>query len=158
MKAKRNSLRLFNVEQVAAADVSTNSPFAAARAGWVTAVGAENAPELAALKERHNNVAKAADSSNIAMVFSGALDANGDPVTADSVGSSGELYINLQNFSRLRDGMRQTVLDMMNLNASIDEMDVNADGTADDLRSCKCLFYWSFTGWDYWYDFLGRKQ
>jgi len=132
-EGEANSVRLFNVEQVAAADVSTNSPFAAARAGWVTAVGAENAPELAALKERHNNVAKAADSSNIAMVFSGALDANGDPVTADSVGSSGELYINLQNFSRLRDGMRQTVLDMMNLNASIDEMDVNADGTADDL-------------------------
>ncbi len=132
-EGEANSVRLFNVEQVAAADVSTNSPFAAARAGWVTAVGAENAPELAALKERHNNVAKAADSSNIAMVFSGALDANGDPVTADSVGSSGELYINLQNFSRLRDGMRQTVLDMMNLNASIGDMDVNADGTADDL-------------------------
>ena len=139
-EGEANSVRLFNVEQVAAADVSTNSPFAAARAGWVTAVGAENAPELAALKERHNNVAKAADSSNIAMVFSGALDANGDPVTADSVGSSGELYINLQNFSRLRDGMRQTVLDMMNLNASIDEMDVNADGTADDLDPANVYF------------------
>lgn len=139
-EGEANSVRLFNVEQVAAADVSTNSPFAAARAGWVDFVGAENAPELAALKERHNNVAKAADSSNIAMVFSGALDANGDPVTADSVGSSGELYINLQNFSRLRDGMRQTVLDMMNLNASIDEMDVNADGTADDLDPANVYF------------------
>ncbi|WP_320820125.1 hypothetical protein [Thalassolituus sp.] len=139
-ESEANSVRLFNVEQVAAADVSTNSPFAAARAGWVTAVGAENAPELAALKERHNNVAKAADSSNIAMVFNGALDANGDPVTADSVGSSGELYINLQNFSRLRDGMRQTVLDMMNLNASIGDMDVNADGTADDLDPANVYF------------------
>ncbi|WP_276679239.1 hypothetical protein [Thalassolituus oleivorans] len=139
-EGEANSVRLFNVEQVAAADVSTNSPFAAARAGWVTAVGAENAPELAALKERHNNVAKAANSSNIAMVFNGALDANGDPVTADSVGSSGELYINLQNFSRLRDGMRQTVLDMMNLNASIGDMDVNADGTPDDLDPANVYF------------------
>jgi len=135
-----NSLRLFNVEQVAAADAATNSPFAAARAGVIAAVGAENVPELAALAERHNNVAKAADQSNIDMVFQGALDASGNPVTAASAGASGDLYINLSEFARTRDAIRQTVLDMMNVAASIDSMDINADGTADDLDPSKVYF------------------
>ena len=136
-----NSLRLFNVEQVAAAEAATNSPFAAARAGWIQAVGgAANAPELAALAERHNNVAKNALNTNIDMVFHGALDSEGAPVTAASVGTSGQLYINLSNFSRTRDGIRQTVLDMLNLGASIGDMDVNADGTADDLDPSKIYF------------------
>ena len=74
------------------------------------------------------------------MVFQGALDSEGAPVTAASVGTSGQLYINLSNFSRTRDGIRQTVLDMLNLGASIGDMDVNADGTADDLDPSKIYF------------------
>ncbi|MFT6448731.1 MAG: hypothetical protein ACJAW8_001082 [Oleispira sp.] len=136
-----NSLRLFNVEQVAAAEAATNSPFAAARAGWIQAVGgAANAPELAALAERHSNVAKNALNANIDMVFQGALDSEGDPVTTASVGTSGQLYINLNNFTRTRDGIRQTVLDMLNLGASIGDMDINADGTANDLDPSKIYF------------------
>ena len=142
-----NSLRLFNVEQVAASEPASNSPFAAARAGWIQAVGAENAPELVALAERHSNVAQEIQiingkpvSSNIDMVFQGALDGEGAPVTAASAGTSGELYINLNNFTRTRDGIRQTVLDMLNLGASIGDMDVNADGTADDLDPSKIYF------------------
>ncbi len=135
-----NSLRLFNVEQVAAVDAATNSPFAAARAGIIAAFGAEAVPELVALAERHNNVAKAADQSNIDMVFQGALDSEGNAVTEASVGTSGQLYINLQNFNRTRDGISQTVLDMLNLSASIGDMDVNADGTADDLDPANVYF------------------
>jgi pimeloyl-ACP methyl ester carboxylesterase len=136
-----NGVRLFNVEQVAAADVETNSPFAAARAGIIQAFGAENVPELAAMAERHNNVGKAvAGGPNVAMVYQGALDGEGNPVAADSVGASGDLYINLQNFARTRDGIRQTVMDMLNLGASIGDMDVNADGTADDLDPSKIYF------------------
>lgn len=136
-----NALRLFNVEQVAATNPSTSSPFAAARAAWIQSVGgADNAPELAALAERHNNVAKAADQSNIDMVFQGALDSEGNAVTDASVGTSGQLYINLQNFTRTRDGIRQTVLDMLNLGASIGDMDVDADGTADDLDAGNIYF------------------
>ena len=135
-----NSLRLFNVEQVAASDAATNSPFAAARAGVIQAVGAENVPGLAALAERHNNVGKAADQSNVSMVFQGALDAQGNPVTAASVGESGDLYINLNEFARTRDAIRQTVLDMLNVAASIDDMDVNSDGTADDLDPANVYF------------------
>jgi pimeloyl-ACP methyl ester carboxylesterase len=135
-----NALRLFNVEQVAAIDPITNSPFASARAGWIAFNGAANVPELAALAERHSNVTKATDQSNINMVFQGAVDANDVPVTEASIGTSGALYINLQNFARTRDGIRQTVLDMLNLGASIGDMDVNADGTADDLDADNIYF------------------
>ena len=135
-----NSLRLFNVEQVAASDAATNSPFAAARAGVIQAAGAESVPLLAAMAERHNNVGKAADQSNVSMVFQGALDAQGNPVTAESAGESGDLYINLSEFARTRDAIRQTVLDMLNLAASIDEMDINSDDTADDLDPANVYF------------------
>src|SRR5690606_5188813 len=57
-----------------------------------------------------------------------------------NVGASGDLYINLQDFARTRDGMRQTVLDLMNLAASIGDMDINADGTKDDLNPDNVYF------------------
>src|SRR5690606_32841065 len=133
-----NSLRLFNVEQVAAETPAQNSPFAAARAAIL---GGNSASLLADLKERHNNVGKAvAGGPNVSMVFQGALDGEGAPVTAASVGKSADLYINLQNFSRVRDGIRQTVLDMMNLGASIGDMDINGDTVADDLDPSKVYF------------------
>ena len=139
-----NALRLFNVDKVfASADpavLKAKSPFAASRAGWISAVGAENAPELVALAERHNNVAKAPDQSNINMIFKGAFDSESAPITDASVGTSGQLYINLQNFARTRDGIRQTVLDMLNLGASIGDMDVDADGTANDLDPANVYF------------------
>ena len=139
-----NALRLFNVEQVAAAEAATNSPFAAARA---QALDTNPNSVLANLAERHSNVAQEIQiingkpvSSNIDMVFQGALDSEGNPITTASVGTSGQLYINLSNFSRTRDGIRQTVLDMLNLGASIGDMDVNADGTANDLDPSKIYF------------------
>ncbi len=139
-----NAMSLFNVEQVSASSPDTTSPFAKARALYV-----KNVPDspLVNLKERHNNVGKDAASNNIAMVFKGAL-ANssdvdqGNPtiVMDDSIGSSGDLYINLQNFMRTRDGMRQTVLDLLNLNASLDAMDVNGDGMANELDTDNVFF------------------
>merc|ERR1711879_39586 len=132
-----NSLRLFNVEQVSASAPETTSPFAAARAAYV--VNDQDSP-LAELTERHNNVGKDAASNNVAMVFQGALDESQQAVTEDSVGASGDLYINLQNFMRTRDGMRQTVLDLLNLNASLGDMDINGDGMADELDTDNVYF------------------
>lgn len=133
-----NKSMLFNVEQVAAMSPAINSPFAAARAAYLQQV--PDSP-LANLGERHNNVGKqAAGGPNVDMVFQDFLDASGNAVTAESVGASGDLYINLQNFMRTRDGMRQTVLDLLNLNASLDAMDVNGDDMADDLDSSKVYF------------------
>jgi hypothetical protein len=133
-----NKSMLFNVEQVAAMSPAINSPFAAARAAYLQQV--PDSP-LANLGERHNNVGKqAAGGPNVDMVFQDFLDASGNAVTTESVGASGDLYINLQNFMRTRDGMRQTVLDLLNLNASLDAMDVNGDDMADDLDSSKVYF------------------
>ncbi len=117
------------VPQTAAA-----SPFALARAD---AIRTDPDSFFADLKERHNNVGKNAQQQNVNMVFKDAAGAAADAV---NVGSSGDLYINLQDFARTRDGMRQTVLDLMNLAASIDNMDINADGTSDDLDPAKVYF------------------
>lgn len=55
-------------------------------------------------------------------------------------GSSGSLFINLTNFANVRDNLRQMTLDQMNLIASIAEMDVNADGTSDDLDESRIYY------------------
>lgn len=125
---------VFNVEKVEKTvdlqdpNTYTASPFAAVRSGTL----AQDADHwMKNLKERHNNVGKDSDNEdvtkrqdNVSMVFK---DAKG--VTAEaSVGASGDLYINLNNFARTRDAMRQTVLDMMNLNASLATMDVDGSG------------------------------
>src|SRR5690554_4363629 len=100
--------------------LAAKSPFAVARAG----AAGQGSTFFASLKERHNNVGKNAAQANVEMKFASA------GATAD-VGASGDLYINLQNFARTRDAMRQTVLDLMNLNATIGDMDVDADGNSD---------------------------
>ncbi|MCP5208825.1 MAG: Ig-like domain-containing protein [Hahellaceae bacterium] len=46
-------------------------------------------------------------------------------------GSSGSLYINLQNFTNSRDKSRQGVIDLLNLRQSLTSIDLNGDGTAD---------------------------
>src|SRR5690554_1609471 len=102
------------------------SPFALAR---LATAGSPLDPNdlMGELQERHNNVGKNAAQANVAMVFKNEA---GATATAD-VGASGDLYINLNNFARTRDAMRQTVLDLMNLNATIGDMDVDADSNSD---------------------------
>lgn len=118
---------VFNVEKVEKTVELTDpntyaaSPFAAVRTGTL-AQDADN--WMKNLKERHNNVGKNAAQENVSMVFK-----NAKGVTAEAdVGASGDLYINLNNFARTRDAMRQTVLDMLNLSASIKTMDIDASG------------------------------
>src|SRR5690554_3949416 len=111
------------------------SPFALAR---LATAGSPLDPNdlMGELQERHNNVGKNAAQANVAMVFKNEA---GATATAD-VGASGDLYINLNNFARTRDAMRQTVLDLMNLNASIADMDIDGDGVTGDLDSNKVYF------------------
>ena len=62
--------------------------------------------------------------------------ATGYPTPMDYItdsGASGGLFLNLTNFPVARDNLRQMVLDLMNLAASIDSMDVDGDGVANDL-------------------------
>lgn len=112
-----NSLRLFNIEKVAADP--TKSPFAYAAQQTASANGSSL---FASIQERHFNVAKNAAQKNIPMVFDHATSA---------IGASGDLYINLNNFARTRDAMRQTILDMLNVNATIPSIDVDGDEIAD---------------------------
>lgn len=46
-------------------------------------------------------------------------------------GTSGSLFLNFLHFQTLRDNMRQAVLDLLNLNASIASIDYDNDGQAD---------------------------
>ncbi|MFT5084142.1 MAG: hypothetical protein ACI9Y1_002194 [Lentisphaeria bacterium] len=80
------------------------------------------------LTERHFNATSDATASPIPMDYS-----------SDS-GSSGSLFINLSNFAGGRDNLRQMVIDLLNLNASIATMDLDADGIADDLDSGSVYF------------------
>ncbi|TVZ38486.1 hypothetical protein P886_2856 [Alteromonadaceae bacterium 2753L.S.0a.02] len=70
-------------------------------------------------------------------------DATNTPVLMDytnGIGESGSLYINLSNFANSRDTLRQGVLDLLNLNASLATMDVDGDGEANDLDTSKVYF------------------
>lgn len=51
----------------------------------------------------------------------------------EGFGTSGSLFVNLTNFSNARDNLRQMSIDLMNLAASIDSMDINGDGISDDI-------------------------
>ena len=54
------------------------------------------------------------------------------PMNFDAgTGESGSLYINLSDMQTGRDNLRQMVLDLLNLNASLGSMDVDGDGTPD---------------------------
>jgi hypothetical protein len=57
-------------------------------------------------------------------------DAPVGPMTADS-GTSGSLFQNFTSFPTGRDNLRQASVDLMNLLASIGDMDVDGDGTPD---------------------------
>lgn len=67
-------------------------------------------------------------------------DAASNPVPMDysaNIGDSGGLFINLKHFANSRDTMRQMVVDLLNLNASLATMDVDGDGEANDLDTNK---------------------
>lgn len=76
------------------------------------------------IAERHFNIAKhPATNARVDMVF------GADAET--SLGKSGDQFINLANMGRLRDNMRQAVMDNVHLLASLGAMDVDADGNPD---------------------------
>ena len=75
--------------------------------------------------------------------FDFTADASVNPVPMDydaGFGASGSLFVNLGNFATGTDNLRQMVIDLLNVNASIDTMDVNADSTADDLDPNNVFF------------------
>ncbi len=110
-----NSSRLgLSVDQVNADP--TLSPFATAKAAYVAAVDA-SATILDTLAERHENLFL--DSSTAQVL----------PMSyANATGGSGSLWIRLDNFQRTRDNMRQGVMDLLNLNATLGAIDLDGSG------------------------------
>jgi hypothetical protein len=104
----------FNIDQTSAA-----SPFGASAAHASTGTTFTN------FEERHRNIAsQTGTNARIAMDFEGAT-------VEELAGTSGALFINLGNMGRLRDNMRQAVVDLMHLNATIGSIDIDGDGDAD---------------------------
>jgi len=115
-----------NIDYVNSED-SSKTPFAAAKAAAVAAATtAETLDDtiLDELAERHE----------------GFYGLNGVPTPVqyaddaeDGVGGSGSLWIRLDNFQRTRDNMRQAVMDLLNLNASLADIDIDGDTNTPDL-------------------------
>jgi pimeloyl-ACP methyl ester carboxylesterase len=85
----------------------TSSPYAAVAAGSGTAF--QN------LTEQHDSITQ--NSSGIRSLM------NFDSGAGDVSGKSGSTIINLSNFSRSRDNIRQAIVDLLNLNASLGNID-----------------------------------
>ena len=96
-----NPLLPLNMEYALAAD--TGSPWAG-----VIAAGVGGDTTFASIAERHNNVYQNSLNARVAMEFG-----------AEDAGTSGSAFINLSNFTRTRDNVRQAVVDLLNLNASL---------------------------------------
>ena len=80
------------------------------------------------LQERHFNFTADAAAQPMAMNYDA------------GVGASGSLFINLSNFANGRDHLRQTIIDLLNVNASISTMDIDGDGLANDLDPSRVYF------------------
>jgi hypothetical protein len=83
------------------------------------------------IEERHHNLAAApGTSARVAMDFDGTATIDGNDNTP-TLGNSGSFFFNIGNLGRLRDNIRQGVVDLMHLNASLGSIDINGDGTPD---------------------------
>jgi hypothetical protein len=82
------------------------------------------------MRERHFNKTKNALGAPTEMDFDGTVATDGTDGTPSS-GTSGAHYINLLDFQRTRDAMRQGVMDLLNLNASLATMNVDGVSNGD---------------------------
>ncbi|SIS84215.1 virulence factor lipase N-terminal [Thalassolituus maritimus] len=117
-----NQLLPLNMEYALAAD--TQSPWA----GVIAAQVGGGSNTFANIEERHGNVYQNSVNARVAMEFG-----------AEDAGTSGSTFINLSNFTRTRDNLRQAVVDLLNLNASIGNVSdaVVAAGAALELDETK---------------------
>lgn len=96
---------------------NAQTPFAAKLKG----LEAADVTTFAGLTERHENLALNAEQQPVPMVFT----------PGSESGNSGDFFINLTNMQQTRDHLRQAVMDMLNLNASIAGMDIDGGGAGD---------------------------
>ncbi len=84
---------------------------------------ADASGEHAAIRERHFDLTADAATNPIPMDYTDGMKS----------GISGSLFINLTSFTTSRDNLRQMTVDLLNLNASLDSIDLDSDGTPNDL-------------------------
>ena len=108
-----NALLPFTVEPGLAA--STSSPYAG--------VAAQSGTTFANLTEQHDSIYQTSNGIRKEMNFD----------SAAAEGKSGSTMINLLNFTRSRDNMQQAVVDLLNLNASLGNIDTALGGSKLDL-------------------------
>lgn len=77
---------------------------------------------VADLNERHFNLTRNDDGVIVPMSWD---------LNAGLQGNSGSMYMNFYNLLSQRDRMRQTISDLLNLNASLKSIDIDGDGTTD---------------------------
>ncbi|MCP5327013.1 MAG: Ig-like domain-containing protein [Oceanospirillaceae bacterium] len=140
---------------------SVDHSVSAAATPWAYKIA--NTSELAALgiAERHEGYylngstpgAITYDDAKFAAYLNAATTAKADPTsenlaalataTSDvgsAKGKSGDFFIRLDNFQRTRDNIRQSVMDLLNLNATLGDMDIDGDSTAGDFDTDKVFF------------------
>ncbi len=110
-----NAVLPFTVEPGLAA--YTSSPYAA--------VAAAMTPTFDSLTEQHDSIYQ--DDTGIRQAM------NFDSSAGDVAGKSGSTMINLFNFTRSRDNIQQAVVDLLNLNASLGNIDTALGGSQLDL-------------------------
>lgn len=111
-----NILLPFVVEPGLAA--ATSSPYASVAAG--------EGATFTNLTEQHDSISQDSNGIRSAMNFNGT-------VTTTASGTSGSTIINLSNFTRSRDNIQQAVVDLLNLNASLGNIDTALGGSKLDL-------------------------
>lgn len=102
-----NSALLFSMDPSKAA--LTSSPWAG--------VAAASGGVFANVAERHGNIYQNSLNIRTDMVFKG--QPVGESTAPTAMGGSGSAFINVANFARSRDNMQQGVVDLLNLNASL---------------------------------------
>ena len=102
------------VLSVDAAFATTNtSPWA----GVLGALAGQGVTTFSDLQERHKNIGTLPTQERSPYVYG--------QTAEDSFGSSGSNFINLLNFARTRDNLRQALLDQLNVLASLGNIDIN---------------------------------
>ncbi len=112
-----NASLVFGIDNAVSAG---STPFATA---VDVMVAADSDALLANLAERHEGLAL--NGATVAPITYGTVD------DGSAFGTSGDLFIRLTVFQRTRDNLRQAVMDLLNLNATIATLDLDADGNPD---------------------------
>lgn len=107
--------------------------------------GGGTVPGLTMIRDQNGNVTAGASPTATERHFNFSADAERNPtplaLLPDADEASGSLFINLSNFANSRDNLRQGVLDLLNLNASLANMDIDGDpNNGPDLDVSRVYF------------------